>query len=111
MRTNSKKGFTLIELLVVIAIIAILMGMPMDLEIILCLIMFGSTLGFLVHNFYPAKIFMGDSGSMFLGYIISIICNCIQICKFCFFELYIFCRCVFNWLLCKTSKKNCIKCG
>ncbi len=57
-----------------IAIIAILMGMPMDLEIILCLIMFGSTLGFLVHNFYPAKIFMGDSGSMFLGYIISIIC-------------------------------------
>ena len=57
-----------------IAIIAILMGMPMDLEITLCLIMFGSTLGFLVHNFYPAKIFMGDSGSMFLGYIISIIC-------------------------------------
>ncbi len=29
----------------------------------------GAALGFLKHNFYPAKIFMGDSGSMFLGYI------------------------------------------
>ena len=36
-------------------------------------IMLGSTLGFLCHNFNPAKIFMGDSGSMFLGYIIAII--------------------------------------
>ena len=35
--------------------------------------MLGSTLGFLCHNFNPAKIFMGDSGSMFLGYIIAII--------------------------------------
>ena len=32
----------------------------------------GSTLGFLKYNFYPAKIFMGDTGSLFLGYIISI---------------------------------------
>ncbi len=28
----------------------------------------GSALGFLRHNFHPAKIFMGDSGSMFLGF-------------------------------------------
>jgi len=27
----------------------------------------GATLGFLVYNFYPAKIFMGDTGSLFLG--------------------------------------------
>lgn len=27
----------------------------------------GSCLGFLVWNFYPAKVFMGDTGSMFLG--------------------------------------------
>ena len=27
-----------------------------------------STLGFLRYNFHPARIFMGDSGSMFLGY-------------------------------------------
>lgn len=36
-------------------------------------IMLGATLGFLYHNFNPAKIFMGDSGSMFLGYIIAVI--------------------------------------
>ena len=27
----------------------------------------GASLGFLVYNFYPAKIFMGDTGSLFLG--------------------------------------------
>ncbi len=43
------------------------------LDFVLTLTMLGSTLGFLVHNFYPASIFMGDSGSMFLGYIIAII--------------------------------------
>ncbi len=33
----------------------------------------GSTLGFLRFNFHPAKIFMGDCGSMFLGFILSVI--------------------------------------
>ena len=33
----------------------------------------GSCLGFLPHNFYPAKIFMGDTGSMFLGFCLSLI--------------------------------------
>lgn len=27
----------------------------------------GSALGFLVYNFYPARVFMGDTGSLFLG--------------------------------------------
>jgi UDP-GlcNAc:undecaprenyl-phosphate GlcNAc-1-phosphate transferase len=31
----------------------------------------GSALGFLRFNFYPAKIFMGDAGSMFLGYVLA----------------------------------------
>jgi len=31
----------------------------------------GSLLGFLVYNFPPAKIFMGDSGSLFLGFILA----------------------------------------
>lgn len=44
-----------------------------DLDAIITFIMLGSTLGFLFHNFNPAKIFMGDSGSMFLGYIIAVI--------------------------------------
>ncbi|MBI4834011.1 MAG: undecaprenyl/decaprenyl-phosphate alpha-N-acetylglucosaminyl 1-phosphate transferase [Planctomycetes bacterium] len=31
----------------------------------------GANLGFLRHNFYPAKIFMGDSGSFFLGFTLA----------------------------------------
>ncbi len=30
-------------------------------------ILIGATLGFLMYNFHPAKIFMGDTGSLFLG--------------------------------------------
>ncbi|WP_282709734.1 MraY family glycosyltransferase [Lancefieldella sp. Marseille-Q7238] len=33
----------------------------------------GSTLGFLVHNFYPATIFMGDSGALTLGFALGTI--------------------------------------
>lgn len=33
--------------------------------------MVGASLGFLRHNFNPARIFMGDSGSMFLGYVLG----------------------------------------
>jgi len=32
-----------------------------------------STLGFLMYNFYPAKIFMGDTGALFLGYMIAVL--------------------------------------
>lgn len=32
----------------------------------------GSLLGFLVFNYNPARIFMGDTGSMFLGYILAV---------------------------------------
>lgn len=56
-----------------IGIIAFIMNKLGGLDIVLAFIMLGSTLGFLVHNFHPAKIFMGDTGSMFLGLIISII--------------------------------------
>ncbi|WP_066315160.1 glycosyltransferase family 4 protein [Bacillus sp. FJAT-29814] len=37
------------------------------------LIVIASTLGFLIYNFHPAKIFMGDTGALFLGYIISVL--------------------------------------
>lgn len=39
----------------------------------ICLILAGSTMGFLFYNFHPAKIFMGDCGSQLLGYMISAI--------------------------------------
>ncbi|RBW67596.1 glycosyltransferase family 4 protein [Bacillus taeanensis] len=35
-------------------------------------ILLGSTLGFLIFNFHPAKIFMGDTGALFLGFMISV---------------------------------------
>ncbi len=43
-----------------------------SLVMLLTFIMLGSTLGFLVHNFYPAKIFCGDCAT-FMGFIISVI--------------------------------------
>ena len=36
--------------------------------VVLASIFVGALVGFLVHNFNPATIFMGDSGSLFLGY-------------------------------------------
>lgn len=45
---------------------------------VLMLALLGSVTGFLFFNFYPAKIFMGDCGSMFLGFMIgagSIVCQ------------------------------------
>ncbi|MEK6589311.1 MAG: hypothetical protein AABZ11_01390 [Nitrospinota bacterium] len=38
---------------------------------LLTFILAGASLGFLVYNFNPAKIFMGDCGSMFLGFLLS----------------------------------------
>ena len=56
-----------------IIIICFFQGRTTGLEFTLALITLGSTLGFLVHNFYPAKIFAGDSGALFLGFIIAVI--------------------------------------
>lgn len=40
---------------------------------ILAIILAGSVFGFLPFNFNPAKIFMGDTGSMFLGFTLSVL--------------------------------------
>lgn len=45
-------------------------GMP-DM-VMLSLILVAATLGFLKHNFHPAKIFLGDTGSMFLGFSLAV---------------------------------------
>lgn len=55
-----------------VGIIAVMQG-KFGLDFVLSFVMLGSTLGFLVHNFHPASIFVGDSGSMFMGFIISVI--------------------------------------
>ncbi|WP_047984701.1 MraY family glycosyltransferase [Ornithinibacillus californiensis] len=59
-----------------IALISILTMAIMDQEVLviyLALTLIGSNLGFLFHNFHPAKIYMGDTGSLFLGYMIAVI--------------------------------------
>jgi UDP-N-acetylmuramyl pentapeptide phosphotransferase/UDP-N-acetylglucosamine-1-phosphate transferase len=38
-----------------------------------CLLAAGASLGFLIHNWPPARIFMGDAGSAFLGYTFAVI--------------------------------------
>lgn len=42
------------------------------------LIIFGASVGFLCFNFQPARIFMGDSGSLFLGYMLSALALMLQ---------------------------------
>lgn len=50
---------------------AIVMGQSY--VMVIALILLFSTLGFLFYNFYPAKIFMGDTGALFLGYMIGVL--------------------------------------
>ncbi len=42
-------------------------------RIVLCLALLGAVLGFLPHNFNPASIFLGDCGSLLLGYLCVVI--------------------------------------
>lgn len=52
-------------------IIALIKGENVSASISIALV--GMTLGFLIFNKYPAKVFMGDSGANFLGFILAII--------------------------------------
>jgi UDP-GlcNAc:undecaprenyl-phosphate GlcNAc-1-phosphate transferase len=40
---------------------------------VLALVVVGASLGFLPYNFHPARIFMGDTGSVFLGFVLGAI--------------------------------------
>ena len=51
------------------AVIALSLGKPE--AAIVSAIVAGATLGFLRHNFYPARIFMGDSGALLLGFVLA----------------------------------------
>ena len=47
---------------------AVLAFYRFDLQLsVVSALLLGSTLGFLVYNFHPARVFMGDTGSLFLG--------------------------------------------
>jgi UDP-GlcNAc:undecaprenyl-phosphate GlcNAc-1-phosphate transferase len=51
------------------SVIALSLGKP-D-AAVLSAIVFGACIGFLRHNFYPARIFMGDSGALLLGFVLA----------------------------------------
>src|SRR3954471_1575754 len=50
-------------------VIALSLGKP-DAAIVSAIVV-GATVGFLRHNFYPARIFMGDSGALLLGFVLA----------------------------------------
>lgn len=54
---------------ITMAVIAVMKGQPV--VTLANLILVGAILGFLPFNFYPARTFMGDSGSNFLGFILG----------------------------------------
>ena len=51
------------------AVLALSLGRPN--AAVLSAVVAGACLGFLRHNFYPARIFMGDSGSLLLGFTLA----------------------------------------
>jgi UDP-GlcNAc:undecaprenyl-phosphate/decaprenyl-phosphate GlcNAc-1-phosphate transferase len=54
-------------------LIALSLTRPEIQAAILSAIVLGASLGFLRHNVYPARIFMGDSGAMLLGFVLATI--------------------------------------
>ncbi|NEW08871.1 undecaprenyl/decaprenyl-phosphate alpha-N-acetylglucosaminyl 1-phosphate transferase [Paenibacillus sp. SYP-B3998] len=52
-----------------ILVLALMMGNVT--VILLSVILLGSIIGFMFYNFHPAKIFMGDSGALFLGFALA----------------------------------------
>ncbi len=52
-------------------VLSLIMGLP--LPSLLAAGVIGIALAFLKYNYFPASIFMGDSGSLFLGYIFAVI--------------------------------------
>ncbi|MFF2178520.1 glycosyltransferase family 4 protein [Lysinibacillus sp. NPDC058147] len=57
--------------LITLAVMAFIMSNMFVLAI--AAILAAATFGFLFYNFHPAKIFMGDTGALFLGFMISVL--------------------------------------
>jgi len=63
-----------VGLLVVALTLALADDGPRDAQrIVLCLCILGACLGFLPHNFNPASIFLGDAGSLLLGFMMCVV--------------------------------------
>ncbi len=57
----------------ILFLVSLFWDKPLSGTSILCLILGGSALGFLIWNFHPAKIFLGESGSTFLGFMLGVL--------------------------------------
>src|ERR671935_105974 len=53
----------------IVVLLALSLGRPNP--AILAAVVLGACVGFLRHNFYPARIFMGDSGALLLGFVLA----------------------------------------
>jgi UDP-GlcNAc:undecaprenyl-phosphate/decaprenyl-phosphate GlcNAc-1-phosphate transferase len=58
---------------IILFIVSLFWDVPQSSTSILCLILAGSCLGFLVYNWHPASIFLGESGSVFIGFMLGVL--------------------------------------
>jgi UDP-GlcNAc:undecaprenyl-phosphate GlcNAc-1-phosphate transferase len=56
-----------------IAAISTAQGGAPGASVYLAIALAGCCLGFLLHNFHPARIFLGDSGSLLLGFVLAVV--------------------------------------
>ncbi len=63
-------GISIIYFLTILTI-AMLLNMAGNIDTTIAILMIGALLGFLIYNFPPAKIYIGDSGSNFMGLMIA----------------------------------------
>ena len=70
--TDGLDGLASSVTLVVAVFLSVLAFTSEGIELcVLGAVMVGATLGFLAYNFYPARVFMGDTGSLFLGGLVA----------------------------------------
>jgi len=58
----------------IISILGLIFVLENPVDITILIIITSSLIGFLLFNFNPAKIFMGDTGSYFLGFTLAVFC-------------------------------------
>jgi len=58
---------------VILFIVSLFWDVPQSATSILALILAGVCLGFLFHNWHPARIFLGESGSVFIGFMLGVL--------------------------------------
>ncbi len=58
---------------VILFFVSLFWDVPLSATSVLCLILVGSLLGFLRYNFHPARIFLGEGGGTFIGFMLGVL--------------------------------------